>query len=196
MDSIVGPAEPAEPATVMAPCCATALEEAGARTYLLATDVVFMKSTSMKRSPSDIFTSLLAMASRPAMQSHPRRARRCIAAINGAQRWVVRTVAPAVLSCADAPTRARRGGRAALPEESAATGLAEHASTQVEGIVTALAALSEWYGENSLAARRGLRSTVEHRGLDLNKRLLDACASLQVRHPPAGWHVSGIGSNE
>ena len=46
--------------------------------------------------------------------------------------------------------------------------------TEAPEMVGSLATLSEFYGDNSAAARRRLRSTVENQGVAVNERFLDA----------------------
>ena len=46
-------------------------------------------------------------------------------------------------------------------------------------IVNCLKGLSEFYGDNTPAARRGLRNSIERRGLDINREFLDASSQAQ-----------------
>ena len=47
--------------------------------------------------------------------------------------------------------------------------------------LAALRELSTCYHDNSVQARRGLRSTIEQRGLQINRRLLGAFEALQAQ---------------
>ena len=54
--------------------------------------------------------------------------------------------------------------------------------TESQEVLSALSALSTFYGENTPAQRRGLRTTIERRGTALNQEYLAAAESvMQVR---------------
>lgn len=50
--------------------------------------------------------------------------------------------------------------------------------TESPELVAALATLSQFYEDNTLASRRGLRSTIERRGLAINSQFLEAAESV------------------
>lgn len=65
--------------------------------------------------------------------------------------------------------------------------------TEAPEVVGSLATLSDFYDENSAAARRRLRSTIENRGVAVNEEFLTAaqsviqvgagCCNLATPHP-------------
>jgi hypothetical protein len=58
--------------------------------------------------------------------------------------------------------------------------------TESPDLVSALSTLSQFYDDNTPAARRALRSTIEQRGLDINQHFLGAAESvMQVQRPPS-----------
>lgn len=50
--------------------------------------------------------------------------------------------------------------------------------TETPEVVGSLATLSGFYSENSPAARRRLRSTIENQGVHINEEFLDAAQSV------------------
>lgn len=61
--------------------------------------------------------------------------------------------------------------------------------TDSPDLITSLSTLSSFYGENTPAARKALRSTIEKRGLAINERFLGAAEGvIQV----CDWEVSEV----